>query len=80
MYLQGNIEARSLHHCFTGLAINITYSESMFISLEIQHGMRMRHLSSVACPALQYCFTLFHKRHDFRRGKVIEHNVFWLSL
>ena len=24
-------------------------------------------LSSVACPAIQYFFTLFHKRHDFRK-------------
>jgi len=25
-------------------------------------------LSSVACPALHYFFTLTHKRHDFRGG------------
>jgi len=28
-------------------------------------------LSSVACPGLQFFFTLSHKRHDFRE-KVIE--------
>ena len=33
----------------------------------------MRH--TVACPALQYFPTLFHKRHDFRKKKVIEHKM-----
>jgi hypothetical protein len=31
-------------------------------------------LSSVARPALQYFFTLSHKRHDFRE-EVIEHKM-----
>jgi len=37
-------------------------------------------LSSVACPALQYFYTLHHKLHDFRKKekKVIEHKMFIL--
>jgi hypothetical protein len=32
-------------------------------------------LSSVACPALQYFGTLSHKQHDFRKKKVIDHEM-----
>ena len=31
-------------------------------------------LSSVACPALQYLFTLFHKCHVFRK-KIVKHKL-----
>jgi hypothetical protein len=57
-----NIEARSLNHCRRGKAICVTYSESLSVSLVIQHVKRMRHiiLSSVACLA-----TLSYKRYDF---------------
>ena len=41
-----------------------------------QDKMRMRRviLSPVVCPALQYFFTLPHKRHEFRK-KIIEHQM-----
>jgi hypothetical protein len=32
-------------------------------------------LSSVACPALQYIFTLSHKRHDLGGGGVFERKM-----
>ena len=34
---------------------------------------------SVACPAVQNFPTLFHKGHDFRGKKVIEHKM-WVSI
>jgi hypothetical protein len=44
---------------------------SALIALGIQHAI----LSTVACPALQYFSTLFHKRHDFREKKMITHET-----
>jgi len=49
---------------------------SVSVALVIHHGnhMRLIVLSSVACPALPYFFTLFHKQHDFQNN-VIEHKL-----
>jgi len=55
-------------------AISITYSESVSVTLGIQHAMRLPILSSVACSAVPYFYT-FYKRHGFRKKKVIEHKM-----
>jgi hypothetical protein len=68
-------ETCSRKPCCRGKAISITYSECVPVALVIQHAKRMRHMSSVACPAPSYFSTLSHKRHDFRGKKVIEHNM-----
>jgi len=49
----------------------------VFVALGIQHAMCMLLLilSSVACPAEQYFYTLSHKRQGFREKKVIEHKM-----
>jgi hypothetical protein len=51
---------------------------SVFVASFIQHQMRMRRiiLSSVACPFLLDCSTIYHKRNDYRKKKL---NVNMLS-
>jgi hypothetical protein len=63
------IEAHSCNLRCSGRAISIAYFECVFVALGIQHEVRMSRvtLSSVACPAVQYFFTLFHKWYDFRK-------------
>ena len=47
------------------------------VVLVTQHVKRMRNiiLSSVACPAVRSFSILSHKRHDFRKREVIEHEM-----
>ena len=54
----------------------------MSIGLSIQHAMRMCHiiLSSAACPPVQYFSAVSHKRHGFRKKKVIENKVYFYFL
>jgi len=64
------------HHCRVK-AINSTYSERVSVALIMKHARRMRRiiLSTVLYPAVPYFSTLSHKRHDFRKKKIIDHEV-----
>jgi hypothetical protein len=52
------------------------------VALVIQLALRMRRviLSPVACPAVPFFSTLFHKLHDFSGKNVIEHEMFCYSV
>ena len=52
-----------------GKAVSIMYSEPVCAALGIQHEKRTCRivLLSVACPALQCCIALSHKRRDLRK-------------
>jgi hypothetical protein len=54
-YVKRDIEVHSCHHYYSRKAINVTYSNCVFVALGIQHAMPMRHiiLLSVSCPVLQ---------------------------
>jgi len=68
-----NFEALLCNHCHSGQEINITYSEYDFVALGIQHECTCAVLLTVSCPDLRYVSTLSHKRHDFLKNKIIEH-------
>ena len=70
-----NIEACSRNRSCREKAISITYSGSVFVPLGIQNAMRMRHIARRSLPALQYISALSHKRHDFRKKKIIEYKL-----
>jgi hypothetical protein len=55
-------------------SISIAYSECVFVALGIQHAMPCAIVPSVTCPALQHFYTLYHKRHHFRKT-VIQHKM-----
>jgi hypothetical protein len=75
MRVYSNPEALSRNYR-RGKAINVTYSECVFVALIIQHSKRMRPITLpfVACPDLPYFSTLSNKRHDFLK-KVIQHEM-----
>jgi len=52
------VEARSLNRCCCGKTINITYCECVFVSVGIQHPMRMCHISVCGLPRSQIFFDI----------------------
>ena len=68
--------------CCSERAINVTYSECVFVALIIQHAKRMRRiiLSSVARLDLPYFSTLSHKRYDYRKESLNIKFAFWFSV
>jgi len=63
--VERNIEGLSCNHCCGEEAINIKCRECVFVSLGIQHAMRMRHIFVCGLSSLQCFSTLPHKRNEF---------------
>ena len=62
-------KAFACNHCCRRKEISVTYSESVFVALCIQHAKRVRRIifSSVDPPGLQYISTLSYKRQYFSK-------------
>ena len=65
------------HHCNSGKAISITYSERVFVVLDIQHALRMHCilLSSVARLSKQYFSICSYKQHNFQKERKKERKL-----
>jgi len=70
-FVQRNTEALYFNHCCTLKAISITYSESAFVALVIQHAMGMRNIFT---RDLSGCTILF--THYLTDGKILEKNIY----
>ena len=61
-------EARPCNNCGSGKLISVTYSESVFVALGIQHAMSMRNtvvqLYKIVPYYLMNC-TIFEKKKSF---------------
>jgi len=60
------------NHCCSRKAINITYSECVFVALGVPHEFAFAILSSVASPFLLNFPS--YKRHDFRKKNILNIN------
>jgi hypothetical protein len=56
--------------------MSITQPERVSVALIIQHAMRMRQLSSVACPALQHFPTFSKKGAIFEKYVLMSSTTF----
>ena len=57
MYVKRDIEELSCNHYCRGKAVSITYSECVFVTLDIQHKMDMRHF---VISGLSGCTIILH--------------------
>ena len=67
LQVEGNVEARSCNHCCSGKAVLfcvcVCVCVCVFVVLGIQREMRL--------PGSTIFSTLSHKRHDFRKKKLL---------
>jgi hypothetical protein len=74
MYVLRNIKARSCNHCCSGKAMNITYSECVFVGLGVQHAVRMSHIVIFGLPGCTIFFHIVSYTADIREN-FIEHKM-----
>jgi hypothetical protein len=83
MYVEHNIEARSCNPCCCGheMCIKVSWLCFCVLASVMRHANPMHNIivSSVACPALPYFFTLSHEWHE-KKVLLTLKCVFWFSL
>jgi hypothetical protein len=55
--------------------MSITYCECVFVALVIKHAVHTRRIVLCGLPRSTTFSTLFHKLHNFRKKKVVEHKT-----
>jgi hypothetical protein len=72
MYVKCNNETRSYNHWCLEKAINITYSECVFVALCIQHAVHMRRIVICGLSRWTIFFDIISKKGTIFKKKVIE--------
>jgi hypothetical protein len=79
MYVWRNNEALSSYHCFSGKAINISYSECVFLVLSIPHAMRLRYIVIWPLRLYNICLPYPINGNIFEKKKFFEHTTYVLT-
>ena len=67
MYIKSNNEARSCNNSCSGKAINITYSENVFVALGSQHATRVRHIFICCLSSPEIFFHVISSKERFSK-------------
>ena len=60
----------SCNHCYNVKAINVTYFECVFLTLGIQHAMRLRRVLICGLPLSNHIFPLYLMNGTFSKKNI----------
>ena len=71
-YVERNADSHSRNNCCNRKAINITYSERVFVALGIQHAVRIFYIFICGLSGFTIFVCISQKRQDFRKKLYIK--------